>query len=292
LSADERRNRVGGARVSIARRSLWRIRLAREAPRYVLSLLSLAGVAASIRFAVAPPVAALPAAALWRQPAPDRAAEGYAVLFARRYLTWDSSEPLVDARALEPFAGPGLEADAGMQPPASGEQRVEWAEVVQVREAAAGGHVYTVAAQTDTEGLLYLSVGVARTQSGSLALAGYPAFVGAPSATQAQSPSDRREVSEPALVTVLQRALRNYLAGSDAELAADLASGARVSVPGLALTLQSLQRVDWTADGHSVLAVLQADDTRGAQYTLAYELDVVRAQGRWEVSAVQMDPGA
>ena len=41
-----------------------------------------------------------------------------------------------------------------------------------------------------------------------------------------------------------------------------------------------------------MLAAVQAQDGRGAQYTLAYELDVARAQGRWEVSAVQMDPDA
>ena len=53
-----------------------------------------------------------------------------------------------------------MEADAGLELPASGEQHVEWAEVVQAREPAPGEHVYTVAAQTDTAGLLYLTVAV------------------------------------------------------------------------------------------------------------------------------------
>lgn len=278
--------------VTIATRALWQIRLAREMPRYLLCALSVAGLAASARFAIAPPRLALPAAAL-RTPAPsDPAAEGYAALFARRYLSWNAAESQVSARALEPFLGPGMEPDAGLELPPTGEQRVEWVEVVQAREQALGEHVYTVAAQTDTAGLLYLTVAVARTADGSLALAGYPAFVGAPAAGPAQPAAHLREVTDPALAMVVERALRNYLAASSGELAADLTSGARVSLPGLALSLESTQRLDWSADGSSVLAVVQAEDGRGVQYTLAYELDVVQEQGRWDVSAVQMDPDA
>jgi hypothetical protein len=97
-------------------------------------------------------------------------------------------------------------------------------------------------------------------------------------------------VNDPALETMLRRALRNYLAGSQSELAADLTSGARISLPGLRLSLRSVVQLKWAPGGGSVLAVVQAQDARGAQYTLAYELDVISAQGRWEVSAIQMDP--
>ena len=51
-----------------------------------------------------------------------------------------------------------------------------------------------------------------------------------------------------------------------------------------------MQRLDWAPGAGAVLAVVQAQDARGARYTLAYELDVARVQGRWEVSAIQMDP--
>ncbi len=284
----------GGVRptVTIASRALWRIRLARALPRYLLCALSVAGLAASARFAIAPPMPALPVAAV-REPAPpDPAAEAYAALFTRRYLTWNAAEPQASASALEPFLGPGLEADAGLQLPSSGEQRVEWVEVVQARAPESREHVYTVAAQTDTSGLLYVTVPVARMADGALALAGYPAFVGPPAAGPAQSAGRLREVTESALATVVQRALRNYLAASSSELAADLASGARVSLPGMPLSLQSMQRLDWAPAGSAVLATVQAQDGRGVRYTLAYELDVLRAQGRWEVSAVQMDPDA
>jgi hypothetical protein len=278
--------------VTIANRALWRIRLVRGLPRYLLCAASVAGLAASARFAIAPPTSVLAAAAVHAPAPPDRAAEAYAVLFARRYLTWNAAEPQLSASALEPFVGSGVEPDAGLELPPNGEQRVEWAEVVQARTPAPGEHVYTVAAQTDTAGLLYLTIPVARTSDGALALAGYPAFVGAPAAGPAQSPGHLREVADTALYTVVQRALRNYLAASSSELSADLTGDAHVSLPEQPLSLESMQRLDWAPEGSAVLATVQAQDGRGARYTLAYELDVVREQGRWEISAVQVDPDA
>jgi hypothetical protein len=277
--------------VTLTTRSLWRIRLARELPRYLLCAVSLAGLAASARFAIAPPRPAVTSAPQRDAASPDLAAEGFATLFARRYLTWNAGDPQAHQQALAQFVDSGMEPDAGLQVPSTGTQQVLWAEVVQAREPAPGAHVYTVAAQTDSAGLLYLTVSVARRPDGSLALGGYPAFVGAPATSAAQivTGGGVREVSDPALATVVERALRNYLAGSESELAADLTSGARVSLPRLALTLESVQRLQWSSRG-SVLAAVQARDARGTQYTLAYELDVTLQAGRWEVSAVQMDP--
>ena len=289
------------AQVSIATRPLWRIRAAREWPRWLLSALACAGLAASARFAIDPPRPQAPAVAAHIPAPPDLAAEGFAVRFTRGYLTWNAAEPQAHEDALAPFVGPGIDPDAGLQPPASGAQRVESAEVVQAREVesepAQPGrpeHVYTVAAQTDDAGLLYLTVSVVRTAEGSLALGGYPAFVGAPASGPAQTGAQAhlREVGEPALATVVDRAMRNYLAASASELAADLTASAHVSLPASALTLESVQRLDWASGAGAVLAVVAAADAHGAHYTLAYELDVARVQGRWEISAIQMDPDA
>jgi len=282
--------RPTGQTVTIATRPLWRLRLARDLPRYLLYALCAAGLIASARFAIAPPRPVAPAARPSAPPPADLAAEGFASLFARRYLTWDASQPQVSEQLLAPLSGPGVEPDAGFRLPATGKQRVAWAEVVQARQASPGEHVYTVAAQTDTAGLVYLTVGVVREANGSLALAGYPAFVGAPAAGPAQAPARLVEVTDAALVAVVERALRNYLAASPEELAADLTSHARVAVPDIRLTLESLQRLGWATDRRSVLALVEAQDSRGARYTLAYELDVAEVDGRWEVSAVQMDP--
>ncbi len=273
------------------RRPLWRLRLTREIPRYLLCALSLAGIAASVRYAIAAPMSearVVPTDSERR----DVAAEGYALLFARRYLTWNAAEAELSGRELSSFAGPQMEPAAGLQLPAGGQQQVAWAAVVQERESLAGEHVYTVAAQTIPAGLLYLTVSVVRTSDGRLALAGYPAFVGPPATSPAQRGERLREATEPALATVVVRALRNYLAGADGDLAADLTSDARVSVPTLSLTLNSLQHLFWAGDHRSVLAEVQAHDDRGVRYLLGYELDVVYAQGRWEISAVQMDPTA
>jgi hypothetical protein len=282
------------AQVRIGTRPLWRIRAAREWPRYLLSALAVAGLAASARFAIDPPRPATPRLAASGPPPPDLAAEGFAVQFTRSYLTWSAAEPQTHEADLAPFVGPGIDPDAGLQPPLSGEQRVEWAEVVQERELSLTQHIYTVAAQTDDAGLRYLTVSVVRTAAGSLALGGYPAFVGAPASgpAQTQAQSQGREVGEPALTTVVARALRNYLAASASELAADLTADAHVSLPAAALSLETVQRLSWAPGAGAVLAVVTAQDVRGTRYTLAYELDVARVQGRWEISAIQMDPDA
>jgi hypothetical protein len=276
--------------VTIAARPLWQMRFARALPRYLLYALCASGLVASARYAIAPPRPVAPALPKSAPSSPDLAAQGYATLFARRYLTWNASEPQISEQLLAPLLGPGIEPNAGLRLPSSGEQHVTWAEVVQARELAPGEHVYTVAAQTDTAGLLYLTVGVVRRADGHLALAGYPAFVGAPAAGPAQAPGRLREVVDPALAAVVERALRNYLAASPEELAADLTNGARVALPDLSLSVESIQRLSWSPDGRSVLAVVQAQDARGAQYTLDYEVDVEAIDGRWEISAVQMDP--
>jgi hypothetical protein len=261
-------------------------------PRYLLYATCVAGLLASARFAISPPRSIASRSRTQSVALPDLAARGYATLFARRYLTWEAARPAVSESALTSIAGSALQLDAGLTLPPSGEQRVLWAEVVQEREPAPARHVYTVAAQTDTAGLLYLTVTVAREQNGRLALAGYPAFVGAPASEPAELPVASTEVDEPALAVVVERALRNYLAASQEELSADLAVGARVAVPTASLTLLSVSRLTWSADRRSVLAVVRAQDARGAQYTLGYEADVEELHGRWELSAIQVDPTA
>ncbi len=276
--------------VSVTPKSIWRIRLARELPRYLLQGLAVVGLLASARFAIAPPRPVLARSSTSGFAASDRAAEGFATLFARAYLDWDSRDPEAHRLALAPFVASWMEPEAGLQPPESGEQQVQWTQVVQAHLLASGEQLYTVAAQTDTAGLLYLAVGVVRKADGALALAGYPAFVGAPAATGAAAPAHLHEVEDTALETVVVRALRNYLARAESELAADLAAGARVSLPAQMFALQSLDSLDWSSSGRSLLATLRARDERGAQYTLAYELDVRLSAGRWEISAIQTNP--
>jgi hypothetical protein len=283
---------VTDARVHVSARPLWRIRLAGELPRYALYAAALWGALASARYAIAPP---RPPRATTSEASvlPDRAAEAFAVLFARRYLTWAAARPQAYAESLAPFAGEGLAERGGVALPSAGSQEARWAEVVQERLGPAGERVYTVACETAPTGLLYLSVSVLRTPGGALALAGYPAFVGPPAATAGEDPGEAfRDVEVPALRTVVERALRNFLAGQSTDLAADLAAGAAVSLPAQPLAMGSLERLKWIPGAESVLAAVQASDARGVQYTLQYELDVAQVGGRWEVSAIQMNPDA
>ncbi|HXB15257.1 MAG TPA: conjugal transfer protein [Solirubrobacteraceae bacterium] len=279
------------AAVSLQRHPLWRIRASRELPRYALIAAAFAGLLASARFALDPPrtaPAAIPAASL---ASPDLAAQAYATLFARRYLSWDARQPERMIQELEPFVGSKLQPAAGFAPPPRGQQHVAWAEVVQTREPAPGTHVYTVAADT-TAGLLYLTVGVTRTAEGKLALTGYPAFVGAPASQPANPETSLRPVEDATLETVIARGLGNYLDGAGSELASDLAPGAIVAPPAVPLQLVSVGRQLWAPGGGSVMATVQASDGGGARYTLTYEIDVIQVHGRWEISAVQTQPDA
>ena len=289
------------ATVTVTPRPLWRIRLGRELPRLLLMGAACAGLLASARYAIAPPRPAVSARDVPGTPPRDLAAEGFAQLFVRRYLTWEANDPEAHERALAPYAGASMEPGAGLQPPSQGEEQVQWTEVVQERVPTPGEHVYTVAAQTDTAGLQYLSVSVQRTASGVLRLAGYPAFVGAPATEPADTSAGfagaagvgggAHELEEPALRTVVERALRNYLADAGGELAADLTASARVSLPAQPLRLETVQHVARSAEGGDALtATVQASDAHGVHYTLAYDLDVARLAGRWELAAIQMDP--
>jgi hypothetical protein len=258
------------------------LRLRRGLPRHLLGALAVFGLVASARFAIAPPRPVIVRAPAGASVQIDRAAEGFAALFARRYLTWDSADPEAHREALAPYLGPEMEPEAGFQPPQTGSQHVAWTQVV----AGEGGR-YTVAVQTDASGLVYLSVGVVREAGGALALSGYPAFVGPPPTATAPAPAQLGEVRDSALSTVVQRALRNYLAGAESELAADLLAGASIPLPAEPLTLESIDALDWEADGSSLLALVHARDRAGARYALAYRLAVVAAGGRWEIAAIE-----
>lgn len=280
------------AAASVRPSPLWRLRLRRDLPRRLLQSLAVVGLLASARYAIDPPVPPTVRLSAPISAQADRAAEGFAVLFARRYLSWDSANPEAHRLALAPYIGSTLEPEAGFQPPQSGSQRVLWTQVVQAQTSGApdsAGGRYTVAVQTDASGLLYLSVAVSRAPGGTLALSGYPAFVGPPPTAPALATAQLSEVQNTSLSTVVDRALRNYLAGSALELAADLAPGAHVSPPAAPLSLESLDSLQWEPDGRSVLALLHAQDRAGGTYALAYRLAVASTSGRWQISTIEVD---
>lgn len=296
---------------------LWRIRLARRVSRFLL--FGIGGLVALVCLRL---LAAAPSTRTIERGRPsstfDLAAAGFASEFARDYLSWRANEPEAHRRALAAFAGSSLAPEGGLQTPLRGSRQVRWDLVVQERDPRPSLHVYTVAVDTQPGGIVYLAVSVARLGDGRIALASYPAFVGAPATTGAEPTMlDGSEVDEPALETVVERALRNYLAPAPEQLAADLAPGAKVSTPAQGLRLETVERLLWGAGGpvaageaaagspklqvtskrttavahdHTVVAVVAVSGAEGARYTLAYEIELRLLLGRWEVVAIEMSP--
>jgi hypothetical protein len=278
------------ARVRLESRPLWRLRAARSLTRWVVYGTALIGIAATARFTIAPPNPRIRAAS--RVPHTDRVAEGFALLFARRYLTWESTRPALHAKSLAPYLSSSVDPDAGMRIPARGSQRVAWAEIVQTRSLGPAEHVYTVEAQTDAGAVLYVAIDVVRDADRRFALGRYPAFVAGPAIRPAGSLEGEGlgSVSDPAMIAVAERALANYLNGSRQNLDADLAPGAEVASPNVNLEIDSFQALRAEAGRRAVLATVIAHDRAGASYTLTYELDLVRNAGRWELAAIGTDP--
>lgn len=276
--------------MSIHTRPLWKLRLERRLPRWLLGAVAAVGLLASARYAIDPPHPIVVVGSA-RSSTPDLAAQGFASLFARAYLSWSGGDLEARRRALEPFLGTSLAPEAGMQLPTNGSQRVLWDEVVQERELRSSLHVYTVAAETVPQGLVYLAVSVMHRPGGPLRLAGYPAFVGPPAAGAAEPIAlEGSEVGDSQLATVVSRTLRNYLAPAPSELAADLVPGADVTTPRPGLSLERVQSLVWSSDDVVVAVVAARSESgarEGARYTLAYEIEVLRMSGRWEVAAIE-----
>jgi hypothetical protein len=276
-------------RVGLETRPFWRLQVAAGLPRWVLYATAGVGIIATARFAIAPPrpVAARVAPAAVADPG----AEWFATLFARRYMTWNAASPAVHAEGLAGFVSGATDPDLGLGQPDHGSESVVWAGVVQARSDGPGDHVYTVGLDTGATALTYLSVDVIQTSTGALRLARYPAVVGPPLVAPATTLTGDGvgTVSDPSLSAVVDRALRNYLAGSRANLAADLASGTVVSTPSQPLSVDQFEQLSVEPNG-DVLATLVADDAEGTSFTLTYELDVVRTAGRWLIAGIQTDP--
>jgi len=220
----------------------------------------------------------------------DNAAQDFAQRFARAYLAYDAARPGLRERLLRPLLPEDLELDAGLTA-ARGSQEVLWTQVASNQEAIAGGRIVVVAVGVSTQPEpLYLSAPLDRLE-GAIGLTAYPSLVGPPIASRAPLP-EREAVEERAVLAVARRAVSNYLAGSEANLAADLARGAVVSAPTRPLRLLSVEGIAWAAGAGSsaVLATVTARDELGASWTLTYEIGVARERGRSVVTFIETVP--
>jgi hypothetical protein len=275
------------ARVTIESRRLWSLRASLVATRWLLYAAAVAGVAATVRNAVDPPAAHVVARPSVPAPAAgDDAGEWFALHFARAYLTW-SADLSSHERALAPFLAAGANSDVGLAPAPGTGEAVTWEAIADARDAGSGAVDYTVAVATATRVVRYLALAVGHGSGGAPTLLRYPALVGAPAAGPAGGLDGvgLPTLDDPALAAVLERALGNYIAASQENLAADLAPGARVQPAAPGLSLRSVVRLA-VEGAHHVLATVVASDAAGSAYTLGYDVSVTEVGGRWEITQI------
>jgi hypothetical protein len=267
--------------------SIRRLRMRAAAPRIglyaLVAILSLAGIRAIVEpasEAAAPPPAVGGAEG-------NLAAQGFAESFARAYLTWSEEDTEAREKRLERYLTDSTDTEAGFDPGDGTAQDVFWTSVAGSRQV--GDRVLvTVTAQT-SGGLLYLTVPVGRDSRGLLYVSGYPAFVGPPATAAEQPTRSEEDVDDGSLVTVVERAVENYLAGEVDNLRADLAPGTVVSLPAQPLRMVDTEGVTWVEPDRRVAVEVTAEDGRESSWTLRYELDVEK-RDRWYVRSLQVDP--
>jgi hypothetical protein len=130
---------------------------------------------------------------------------------------------------------------------------------------------------------------VGRDRRGFLYVSDYPALVGPPAIDSNPAPRSEDEVDDDALVDVVDRALRNYLAGNANNLTADLTPDALVSLPTEPMKVNETDQPTWVVPGRRVAVQITARDARENGWTLRYELEVEKRE-RWYVRSVQVDP--
>jgi hypothetical protein len=265
-------------RIEELRRSVRRSRLAARAPRHLLSAAALVLLALGLKTIFFPPA---PATATPRPAATaDAPSEDLALRFARVYLTYDAADPAAREAALRPYLPNGLAADAGFTA-AHGSRRVLWEDVASDQSALAGGRIVTIAAGVSGAAApLFLAVGVRHEVGRPLSILGYPSLVGAPALATTAPEAPRQAVSDPEVTEVIERVLRNYLAGSAPDLRADLTDDAQVTLPTVSLHVSQVSGIEWLAGPGSdaVLATVTAEGREGDTYTLTYELGIARRE--------------
>ncbi len=161
-------------------------------------------------------------------------------------------------------------------------------EVVGDESRGSGRRLITVAVTAPEQ--TYVAVLVARDAEGRVVVYQPSAIVGPPPSRLSVTRDGSREVADAGLVRVVRRVLGNYLRGERDDVVADLAVGARVSVPATRIRPRPVDTVTWLVPGRRVAVLLSARLANGDLVELRYELGVVRAGGRWLVSQIHVDP--
>jgi hypothetical protein len=277
------------SRAEVQHTSARRMRLVARAPRFLAATVAIVLSLAGLRTVVF----GAPAAKIERfyEPTSDNVGtEAFAEAFARAYLTWSGSGDIQAYGQSLARYNPQFADSEGVQP-SNAPERVTWASVVQDQPSALeGSRIVTVEMQlVPGDRTVYLAVPVNRAQNGALAVTTWPSFVGAPAVQAAPTMPNLTAVTDPNLITVVTRAITNYLADDKNDLQADLAPGTQVTYPAQQLQVSGPPvSVQSTGPG-GVLITVRATDAQGAAYTLAYEVGVELTE-RWYVDSIEVIP--
>ncbi|MCW2983820.1 MAG: hypothetical protein JWR63_1390 [Conexibacter sp.] len=256
----------------------WRARAPRLAFTSVCMILSLVG----LRVVLAGPPK--PLAAPKGSVASTSDVEGFAEGFARAFLTFSPQDPGRRDRAMKLYGYVSDDAVTG-----TGATHVVWTSVVDSQARHGGGRVVTVLAD-DGRREWYLAVTVTLDRSGRRSIATAPALVGPPATRPDAVAPAELEVDDRGLRQVAERVVRHFLAGDQADLAADLARGATVTTPPVAARLASVDVITWVARPSRIAVAVTASAPDHLHFSLRYELQVIRLGGRWLVREVQVNP--
>ena len=267
----------------VDREALWVVRLRARLPRLVLAASVLVLCALGVRSLLAPP--AVPPARPSRSAFSAVAIEGFALRFARAYLSPDDGRG-ERARRLAALTTPSV--DLGGAALSRSPRQIEWTAVSATQRTGPRRMIVVVEAPV-AGGVIDLAVPVAWDGEGRMVVPAAPALVGPPLTATMAAAAVERDVDDTQLRAVCERVVRNYLAADRQDLQADLAPGARVSLPALRLRLRSVEDITWASPSR-VAVTVDAARPGGELAALRYELAVSRSGDRWLVKSVVVDP--
>ncbi|WCB95697.1 hypothetical protein DSM104299_04446 [Baekduia alba] len=258
----------------------WRARAPRVALITCCSILSLAGLRATLAKDAAAPTKATSSASS------DDSLDGFAEAFARAFVAPATADPADRDRAMKAY---GLPETASAADASSAGIRVRWSTAVASQPRAGGGRMVTVLLD-DGRRSWYLAVPVGVDRAGRRFVPSAPSLVGPPAVRASTVVPAELEVDDAQLREVAARVIRHYLAGDRVDLAADLARGAAVTLPPTRTRLVGVEATTWAARPTRVAVAITAAGPGGVRLSLRYELRVVHVGGRWLVRGIQVNP--
>jgi hypothetical protein len=131
-----------------------------------------------------------------------------------------------------------------------------------------------------------LSVLVSRDDAGRFAVATYPSLVGPVATSSEVEPTSLAPVTDTRLIATSKRVVTNYVERARDNLAADIAPGASVVLPGRRVALRAIGDIGWVDERRTVRVEATVRTRDRVLMTLTYDLRVIRRAGRWLVNGI------